>query len=167
MKHAVLRQRHSTQVNFKWTNFIARSFVAVILIALIFRKVLSIEIFAKFCTAYTMNTLTKLKSSWNHNICLNFKKTREIKYTYLKNPLLSSCSAKLLIEDIKTSSYPKNVLRINLEKESPKQVSVFGSNTTISTEMFNFRRVAGDNLRNPYSKLYSTIYSSSGKKGFF
>ena len=61
VKHAVLRQRHSTQVNFKWTNFIARSFVAVILIALIFRKVLSIEIFAKFCTAYTINTLTKLK----------------------------------------------------------------------------------------------------------
>ena len=84
--------------------------------------------------------------------------------SYLKNPLLSSCSAKLLIEDIKTSSYPRKVLRINLEKESPKQVSLLGSKTTISTEIFNFLLVAGESLKNPYSKLYSTMYSSSVKK---
>ena len=70
MKHAVLRQRHSTQVNFKWTNFIARSFVAVILIALIFRKVLSIEIFAKFCTAYTIKHSYKIEKT--HEIKIFF-----------------------------------------------------------------------------------------------
>ena len=42
---------------------------------------------------------------------------------YLKNPLLSSCSAKLLMLDIKTSSYPKKFCKINLENESPKHES--------------------------------------------
>ena len=31
-----------------------------------------------------------------------------------------------------------------------------------STVMFKRWRVEGDNLRNPYSRLYSTMYSSSG-----
>ena len=52
VKHAVLWQRYSTQVNFKWTNFIARSFVAVILIALIFRRYFQLKFLPNFVLAY-------------------------------------------------------------------------------------------------------------------
>ena len=82
--------------------------------------------------------------------------------TYLKYPLLSSPSARLLIDDIRTSSYPRKFCNMNCENESPKHAFLLGSSTKICTVRFNFCLVAGDNRRNPYSKLYSTIYSSSG-----
>ena len=57
---------------------------------------------------------------------------------------------------------------MNRDNASPKQRSFEGSNVTIMTGMFNLCLVAGVKRRNPYSREYSTIYSSSGqtKKNF-
>lgn len=85
-----------------------------------------------------------------------------MKNTYRKKPLLSSCSANVLILAINKSSYPKNSSNINRENASPKHLSFNGSKVTILTGMFSLCRAAGDNRKKPYSNEYSTIYPSSG-----
>lgn len=58
---------------------------------------------------------------------------------------------------INKSSYPKSSSSINLEKSSPKHLSLTGSKVTIFTGIFNLCRATGDNLKKPYSNEYSTI----------
>ena len=76
--------------------------------------------------------------------------------------LLSSFSARLLMLDMRTSSYPRKLSRMNLERELPKHALLTGSRTSMWTGISSFCRVAGVSLRKPISRLYSTMYSSSG-----
>ena len=46
--------------------------------------------------------------------------------------LLSSFSARLLMLDMRTSSYPRKLSRMNLERELPKHALLTGSRTSIS-----------------------------------
>jgi hypothetical protein len=85
------------------------------------------------------------------------------KRQYLKNPLLSSCSATIFILDMSISSYPKNWSSRNRLKASPKQGSLLVSSVTTFTGIPNFCRIAEDSLKKPYSNAYSTTYSSSGQ----
>ena len=51
---------------------------------------------------------------------------------------------------------------MNFDTELPKQVLVLGSRISICTGMLSLCLVAGESRRNPISRLYSTMYSSSG-----
>jgi len=95
------------------------------------------------------------KGRSNATLCVEY--TNKI---YLKYPLLSSDSARVLILAMRRSSYPRTSSSIRRENASPKQVSLLGSRVTILTGIASLALVAGDSRKNPYSKEYSTMYSS-------